>query len=95
MSIRCAASIVLSFLLFALPVQRAWGNEKLTARNKAVVRDFYTTVLIGRDVDAAPRFLRPDYIQHNTDVATGLTGFVEFFRARFAQPFRRTTSVSC
>jgi predicted SnoaL-like aldol condensation-catalyzing enzyme len=87
MSIRCAASIVLSFLLFALPVQRAWGNEKLTARNKAVVRDFYTTVLIGRDVDAAPRFLRPDYIQHNTDVATGLTGFVEFFRARFAQPF--------
>jgi hypothetical protein len=32
----------------------------LTARNKAVVRDFYTTVLIGRDVDAAPRFLRAD-----------------------------------
>jgi hypothetical protein len=61
MSIRWAATLAISFLLFALPVQRAWGNEKLTARNKAVVRDFYTTVLIGRDVDAASRFLRSDY----------------------------------
>ncbi len=27
MSIRCAATIVISFLLFALPVQRAWGTK--------------------------------------------------------------------
>jgi predicted SnoaL-like aldol condensation-catalyzing enzyme len=47
----------------------------LTARNKALVRDFYTTVLIGRN-DAASRSLRPDYIQHNPDVPTGLKGFV-------------------
>ncbi len=86
MSIRCAATIAISFLLFAVPGQRAWGNEKLTARNKAVVRDFYTTVLIGRDVDAAPQFLRADYIQHNPQVPTGLKGFMETFRARFAQP---------
>ena len=65
--------------------QPTWADEALTARNKAVVRDFYTTVLIGRDVDAAPRFLRPDYIQHNPQVPTGLKGFMDTFRADFAQ----------
>jgi predicted SnoaL-like aldol condensation-catalyzing enzyme len=42
-------------------------------------------VLIGRDVDAAPRFLRADHIQHNPQVPTGLKGFMDTFRARFAQ----------
>src|SRR5262245_59961153 len=56
-----------------------------TARNKALVKEFYTTVLIGRDVEAAPRFLKPDYIQHNPQVPTGLKGFMDTFRARFAQ----------
>lgn len=56
-------------------------------RNKALVRDFYTTVLIGRDIEAAPRFLRPDYIQHNPNVPTGLSGFMDTFRKRFAQPY--------
>jgi len=65
--------------------QPTWADEELTTRNKAVVRDFYTTVLVGRDVEAAPRFLRPDYIQHNLQVPTGLKGFMDTFRARFAQ----------
>jgi len=65
--------------------QSAPPNEELTARSKAVVRDFYTTVLISRDVDAAPRFLRPDYIQHNPRVPTGLKGFMDTFREDFAQ----------
>lgn len=88
MSIRAARRFVTVALAFALfvPVQQACANEKETARNKAIVRDFYTTVLIGRDVDAAPRFLRPDYIQHNPDVPTGLKGFMEVCRARFVQP---------
>ena len=77
-------TIALAFALI-VTVQQAWANEKETARNKAIVRDFYTTVLIGRDVDAAPRFLRPDYIQHNPEVPTGLKGFMDTFRARFAQ----------
>jgi predicted SnoaL-like aldol condensation-catalyzing enzyme len=70
--------------LVILP-EAALADEALTARNKALVRDFYTTVLIGRDVDAAPRFLREDYIQHNPQVPTGLKGFMDAFRARFAQ----------
>jgi len=82
---QCFTTVALAFALF-VPVRHAWANEKVTAHNKAIVKDFYTTVLIGRHVGAAPRFLRPDYIQHNPDVPTGLKGFMEFFRARFAQP---------
>jgi predicted SnoaL-like aldol condensation-catalyzing enzyme len=74
----CAATLV----ILSHPAR---ADRELTERNKAVVRDFYTTVLIGRDVDAAPRFLRTDYIQHNPQVPTGLKGFVDTFRARFAQ----------
>jgi predicted SnoaL-like aldol condensation-catalyzing enzyme len=65
--------------------QMAFADDALTARNKSLVRDFYTTVLIHRDVDAAPRFLRPDYIQHNPKVPTGLKGFMDTLRVRFAQ----------
>jgi predicted SnoaL-like aldol condensation-catalyzing enzyme len=65
--------------------QTAWADDALTARNKALVREFYTTVLINRQVDAAPQFLRGDYIQHNPNVPTGLKGFMDTFRERFAQ----------
>jgi len=72
---------------FALAVSTkpASADDALTARNKEIVRNFYTTVLIGRDVDMAPRFLRADYIQHNPQVPTGLKGFMDAFRERFAQ----------
>lgn len=75
------------FFAFTLAIssQPTWADEESTTRNKALVRDFYTTVLIGRDVDAAPRFLRPDYIQRNPEVPTGLKGFMDTFRTRFAQ----------
>ncbi len=80
---------LLGILTFAASLvilsEAALADEGLTARNKALVRDFYTTVLIGRDLDAAPRFLREDYIQHNPQVPTGLKGFMEAFRARFSQ----------
>jgi predicted SnoaL-like aldol condensation-catalyzing enzyme len=65
--------------------QAASADDALTQRNKALVREFYTTVLINRQVDAAPQFLRADYIQHNPNVPTGLKGFMEAFRERFAQ----------
>ena len=78
-------SIVWLLLLVMCPIA-AQADDSLTARNKALVRDFYTTVLIKRDVDAAARFLWPDYIQHNPNVPTGLTGFTDTFRARFAKP---------
>jgi predicted SnoaL-like aldol condensation-catalyzing enzyme len=78
-------SVFVSAFALVASMQPASGDEALTARNKALVRDFYTTVLIGRDVDAAPRFMRADYIQHNPQVPTGLKGFMDTFRERFAQ----------
>ena len=84
----CSARLIGAFAvaftvnMAALP---ATADDALTERNKAVVRDFYTTVLIGRNVDAAPRFVRQDYIQHNPQVPTGLKGFMDTFRERFAQ----------
>lgn len=70
-------------LLAAIPT--AFADEALTARNKAKVTDFYTTVLIGRNVDAAPRFLSPEYLQHSGNMPSGRKAFMDLFRAKFAK----------
>jgi predicted SnoaL-like aldol condensation-catalyzing enzyme len=74
------------FVLGILIASSTQGDDALTARNKEIVRNFYTTVLIERNVDAAAKFLRPDYIQHNPQVPTGLKGFMDTFRERFSKP---------
>ena len=84
MNARLIGAFAVAFAV-SMAAQSALADDTLTERNKAVVRDFYTTVLIGRDVDAAPRFVRQDYIQHNPQVPTGLKGFMDTFRERFAQ----------
>src|SRR5215468_7526904 len=76
----------LVFVLIVGIAQPSLADQALTEHNKTIVRDFYTTVLIGLNIDAAPRFMRPDYIQHNPQVPTGLKGFMDTFRARFALP---------
>jgi predicted SnoaL-like aldol condensation-catalyzing enzyme len=79
---------ILAFgLALLISTKPARADDALTARNKEIVRNFYTTVLIGRAVDAAPRFLRADYIQGNpgNKVPNGLKGFMDAFRGRFAQ----------
>ena len=83
---RLIGSFALALMLSVI-AQPIWADEALTERNKKVVRDFYTTVLIGRNVGAAPRFLRPDYTQGNpgNNVPTGLKGFMDTFRERFSQ----------
>ena len=63
----------------------AFADEALTRRNKQIVRDFYTAVFIGRNVDAAPRFLSPGYIQHSAGIPSGLKAFMDAFRPHFAQ----------
>jgi predicted SnoaL-like aldol condensation-catalyzing enzyme len=79
------ASLFGLMLILIVAVQPVLADEALTARNKEVVRNFYTTVFLGRNVDAAPKFLRPDYIQHNPHVPTGLKGFMDAFREGFAR----------
>ena len=84
--LKLLAGIFSVVLILGVAPRPASADEALTAQNKEIVRNFYTTVLIGRNVDAAPKFLRPDYIQHNPQVPTGLKGFMDAFRERFAQP---------
>lgn len=62
----------------------ASGDPEL-AHNKRLVYDFWRVVLEGGHLERAADYLAPDYIQHNPNVPTGRTGFVEFF-ARFAKP---------
>ena len=83
---RLTTAVVLTLML-AVSAQAVRADEALTERNKTIVRDFYTTVLIGRNVDAAPRFLRADYAQGNpgNNVPSGLKGFMDTFRERFSQ----------
>ena len=57
-------------------------------RNKQLLADFFRDVFGKMDVEAASRYLRKDYIQHNPHVPTGLKGFQTFFRERFAQASR-------
>lgn len=41
-------------------------------KNKAIVLDFFKKVFIEHEVDAGLLNFRPDYIQHNPNVPTGL-----------------------
>jgi predicted SnoaL-like aldol condensation-catalyzing enzyme len=78
------AGTVLALALFCLtPLALAADTD--VAKNKAVVQGFWHDVLIARNVDAAPRYLHPDYIQHNPHIPSGLIGFQNFFRKEFAQ----------
>ncbi|MFY0310389.1 nuclear transport factor 2 family protein [Leisingera sp. D0M16] len=47
------------------------GPDK-TEANRALARSYTEEVLIGRQLDLLPDFVRPDLIQHNPDLADGL-----------------------
>ena len=51
--------------------------------NKELIRRFYQEFFNDHDVDAALRYVREDYIQHNPGVSQGRAGLMEGFRAKF------------
>ena len=53
--------------------------------NKEILQEFYEVVFNGHDVDAARKYLREDYIQHNPGVGQGREAFIEAFRGKFAK----------
>jgi predicted SnoaL-like aldol condensation-catalyzing enzyme len=73
--------------MFIFAIHCVSADEALTVRNKEIVRNFYTEVFLSRNVDAAPKFLRPDYTQGNpgNQVPNGLKGFMDAFREGFAK----------
>ena len=50
------------------------------ARNKKHVFDFWRIVYEGGHVDQAPKYMAPEYIQHNPNLPSGRQTFVDFFK---------------
>jgi len=58
------------------------SSDPQLAANKKLVWDMWRTFLQGGDINAADRYLAPEYHQHNPNADTGLEGVKAFFRAR-------------
>ena len=59
----------------------ASSDPKLAA-NKKLVWDMWREFLQGGDIDAADKYLAPEYHQHNPNAETGLEGVKAYFRAQ-------------
>jgi predicted SnoaL-like aldol condensation-catalyzing enzyme len=88
LSVLTAAVLTLCTMMVIIAKPHVYAQEPandVLARNKRVVTDFYRDVFKKMDVEAASRYLRKDYIQHNPHVPTGLKGFQTFFGEAFAK----------
>ena len=63
----------------------ATGTSAQLEKNKRLAEAFFLDVFGKQDPDAAARYLRNDYIQHNPNVPAGLKGFQDYFRDQFAK----------
>src|ERR1041384_3381288 len=57
------------------------SKDPQLAANKKLVWDMWRTFLQGGDIDAADKYLAPEYHQHNPNAETGLAGVKAYFRA--------------
>ena len=66
------------------------------AQNKQNAIDFYRTAFLGQPKLAVQKFVGQEYIQHNPDVADGLSGFIEYFeRMKKEYPEKEIEFVRC
>jgi len=68
------------------------SSDPQLAANKKLVWDMWRTFLQGGDINAADKYLAPEYHQHNPNADTGLEGVKAYFRAagRQATPPKET-----
>ena len=57
------------------------SKDPQLAANKQLVYDMWRTLLDAQQVEQAPKYLHKNYIQHNPLAASGLDGFMSFFRS--------------
>jgi predicted SnoaL-like aldol condensation-catalyzing enzyme len=57
------------------------SSDPQLAANKKLVWDMWRTFLQGGDINAADKYLAPEYHQHNPNADTGLEGVKAYFRA--------------
>ena len=55
-------------------------SRQREAANKKVVLDMWHEVINGRNIDAAPKYIAPGYIQHSPSAGQGLQAVMDFFR---------------
>src|SRR6478736_7830525 len=55
-------------------------DRALEAANKKVVLGMWHEVINGRNIDAAPKYIAPGYIQHSPSAGQGLQAVMDFFR---------------
>lgn len=85
---QCAVALAIVTVLAGASLAQAEprpGTAHQLDENKKLVENFFREVLGARSVEAAAKYLRPDYIQHNPGIPGGLAGFQDYFRTRFAQ----------
>jgi predicted SnoaL-like aldol condensation-catalyzing enzyme len=58
------------------------SKDPQLAANKKLVWDMWRTFLSAHHIDAADKYLAPEYHQHNPNAETGLEGVKAYFRAR-------------
>ena len=61
------------------------SDDPQLAANKKLVWDMWREFLQARDIDAADKYLAPEYHQHNPNAETGLEGVKAYFRAAGVQ----------
>jgi predicted SnoaL-like aldol condensation-catalyzing enzyme len=60
----------------------ATGSEQEEA-NRRLVLDFYQNVIIDREFDRWPEYLRADYKQHKPNIPDGPQGVIDFMRGNY------------
>jgi len=61
------------------------SKDPQLAANKKLVWDMWRTFLQGGDIDAADKYLAPEYHQHNPAIPNGTAGLAELFAGLFRQ----------
>lgn len=69
------------------------STDPKLAENKRLVYDFWREVFEAGHMELADKYLAESYIQHNPNVPTGRSAFVEFF-TKFKKPKEIETKVS-
>jgi predicted SnoaL-like aldol condensation-catalyzing enzyme len=57
------------------------SDDPLLAKNKRIAYEFFRVVLFGWRLDQGQDYMHEDYIQHNPNVDTGMTGLIDFIRS--------------
>jgi predicted SnoaL-like aldol condensation-catalyzing enzyme len=74
------------------PITGARGTDQEEA-NRQLVLGFYENVIINREFDRWPEYLRPDYKQHKPNIPDGPEAVLDFMRANYAADPDHTVTV--